>query len=56
MNIATVVAQWVKAFAQEAEGLVFEFQPRQTQVVKRGSDNSTAKRSALSVSVTGPRR
>ena len=48
------VAQWVRAFASQADGWVFESQPRQTQVVKTGS----AKRSALyeGVSVTGPWR
>ena len=50
------MAQWVSAFAPQAEGLVFESQPRQTQVVKTGSDSSIVKRSALGVSVTGPRR
>ena len=29
------VAQSVRAFASQAEGLVFESQPRQTQVVKQ---------------------
>ena len=46
----------VRGFAPQAEGLVFESQPRQTHVVKIGSDSSTAKRSALGMSVTGPRR
>ena len=36
------VAQWVRAFAIQAEGWVFEFKSRQTQVVKASSDNSTA--------------
>ena len=35
---------------------VFESQPRQTSVVKTGSDSSTSKRSALGASVTGPMR
>ena len=35
---------------------VFEIQLRRTRVVKTGSDSSTAKRLALGVSVTGPRR
>ena len=43
------VAQRVRAFASRAEGLVFEFQPQETQVVKAGSDSSTAKRSAIGV-------
>ena len=33
--MTAVVAQWVRAFAPQAEGLVFESQPRQTQVVKK---------------------
>ena len=41
------MAQWVRAFAPQAEGWVFESQPRQTLVVKIGSDSSTVKRSAL---------
>ena len=50
------VAQRARAVASKAEGWVFESQPRQTLVVKTGSDCSTAKRSAIGVSVTGPRR
>ena len=50
------VAHWVRALASQAEGWVFESQPRQTQVAKIGSDRSTAKRSAIGVSITGPRR
>ena len=50
------VAQWARAFASHADGWVFESQPRQTQVVKTGRESSTAKRSAVGVSVTGPRR
>ena len=42
--------------APQEEGWVFESQPRQTQVVKTGSESSTAKPSAIGVSVTGPRR
>ena len=45
--LAAVVAQWVRAFVPQAEGLLFESQPRQTLVVKTGSDSSTAKRSAM---------
>ena len=45
------MARLVRALAPQAEGWVFEFQPRQTYVVKTG-----AKRSAKGVSVTGPRR
>ena len=51
-----VVVQWVNAFAPQVESWVFESQPQQTQVVKTGSDNSTAKRSAIGMSVTGPWR
>ena len=40
------VAQWVRAFVPQAEGWVFEFSPRQTLVLKTGSDTSAAKRSA----------
>ena len=44
---AAVVAQWVRAFAPQAEVLEFESQPRHTQVVKTDSDSSTVKRSAI---------
>ena len=47
------VAQWVVALALQAECYAFQSQP---QVVKRDSDSSTAKRLAIDVSVTGPRR
>ena len=46
MKAAVLVAQSVRAFTSQAEGLVFESQPRLTLVVKAGSDSSTAKRSA----------
>ena len=49
---AAVVVQWIRAFVQQAEDWVFKSQPRQTLVVKTGSDSSTAKRSALGVSGT----
>ena len=48
-KLATAVAQSVRAF----EGWVLESQTRQTQVVKAGSDSSTAKRSGIAIS---PRR
>ena len=51
---AAAVAQWVRALAPQAEGLVIESQPRRTSVVQTGSDSSTAKRSAISVSATFP--
>ena len=45
-----------RACASHAEGWVIECQPRQTWVVKTGSDSSTAKQSAtVSMSVTGLR-
>ena len=50
------MAQWIRALTLQAEGWVFESQTRQTYVVKTGSDSSTAKRSAIGVSITGPRR
>ena len=50
---AAAVAQWIRALAPQAEGWVFESRPRQTYVVKTGSDSSTDKRSA---NATGPRR
>ena len=49
---AAALAQWVRAFAPQAEGWVFESQPRQTQVAKTGSDSSTAKRSDIDVNVS----
>ena len=55
-TVAVHVAHWVRALGSQAEGLVFESQPRHTYVVKTGSDSSTAKRLAIGVSVTGPRR
>ena len=46
------MAQSVRAFASHAVGKVFESQPRRTQIVKTGSDSSSAKCSAIGVSVT----
>ena len=37
--VTAAVAQWVRVFAPQAEGWVFESQQRQTQVVKTGSDS-----------------
>ena len=54
--ICAAVAQWVRALAPQAEEWVFESQPRQSYVVKTGSDSSTSNCSAIAVSVTGPRR
>ena len=45
LSLAAAVVQLIRAFAPLAEGWV-----------KTGSDSSTAKRSALGVGVTGPRR
>ena len=53
---AAAVAQWVRTITLQAKRFVFESQQRQTVVAKTGSDCSTAKRSAIRVSVTGPRR
>ena len=50
------LAQWVRPFAPQAEIWVFESQPRETQVVRKGTDTSTAERSTVGVNVTGPRR
>ena len=47
------MAQSARAFASQAEGLVFESQTRQTQGAKPGIDNSNVKRSATGESVTG---
>ena len=54
--ITAAVAQWARAFTQQAEGWVFESQLRQTQVVNTGSDSSTAKRAAIGGNVRGPQR
>ena len=37
-------------------GWVFESQPRQSQVVKTGSDSSAVKRSVIAVGFMGPRK
>ena len=50
---AAVVVQWIRAFVQQAEDWVFKSQPRQTLVVKTGSDRSAVNRLALGVGVTG---
>ena len=42
--------------ALQAESLMFESQPQQTQFVKAGSESSTVERSAKGVCFTGPRR
>ena len=49
------MAQWVTVVASQAEGWVFESEPRRTEVEKTGSGSSTAKRLAIGVSATGPR-
>ena len=55
-TVGAAVAQWVRTFAQQAGGWLFESQLRQTYVVQTVSDRFTAKRSALGVSVTGTLR
>ena len=45
--ICAAVAQCVRAFAPQAEEWVFESQPRQSYVVKTGSDSSISKHSAI---------
>ena len=50
------VAQWAIAFPLQAEGWVFESQPRQTLFVKTSNASFIANRSAKGVSVTGSRR
>ena len=55
-SLAAWVAQRVKAFTSQEEDWLFESHPRQTYVVKTGSDISTAKRSSIGVCVTGPRK
>ena len=47
LSMTAVVSQWVRAFTPQADGWMFEPQPRQTLVVKTGSDKSTAKRPAV---------
>ena len=56
INATSAVSQWVRALAPQAEGRVFESRPRQTLLVKTGCDSSTAKRSALGLSVTVPQK
>ena len=50
------MAHGIRALAPQAEGFVFECQPRQTLVVNTFSDSPVAKRSAIGVSVTGSQR
>ena len=54
-RVTAALAQWVRTLAPQAEGRVFESLPRQTKVVKTGSNSFTANRSAVGASVTGPR-
>ena len=54
--LTAMVGQCVRALAPQAEGWVLESKPRQTEVEKTGGDSSTAKRSTIVVSATGPRR
>ena len=55
-HVTTAVAQSVRAFNLHATGWMLESQPQQTEVVKTGGDISTARRSAIVVSVMEPRR
>ena len=55
-QLTAAEAHCVRALALQADGWVFESKPRQTLFVKTSNDSSTAKRSAIGVSVTGPRR
>ena len=41
LSFTAAVAKWAKAFASQAEGWVFDYQPQQTYVVKTGSDSLT---------------
>ena len=58
IGLAAGVAQSVRAFAPHAEGWLFETQPRQTEVGKKGSHSSSAICSATGahVGATGLRR
>ena len=49
-------ASWVRVLAQQAEGWYSNPSRDKPKSSKTGSDSSTAKRSAIGVSVTGPRR
>ena len=51
-NETAAVAQWVRAFAPQAEVWAFESQPRQIQVLKTASGSSSVKRSAIGVSAS----
>ena len=53
---AAEVTRSVINFYSHADGWVFESQPRQTLVIKTGSDSSTTKRSATGVGVIDHRR
>ena len=55
-EFAMAVAQWVRAFAPQAESCVFESQTQQTEVVRTGSDSSTTQRSKIRVGVMSPQR
>ena len=56
LSFAAAVAQSDRTFALQAEGWVFESQPRQTLAKKTGGDSYTAKRSAIGVRVMSPRK
>ena len=50
-SLKLIAVKWVSV--PHAEGWMLECHPRQTKVAKRGSDSSTAKRSAIDASITG---
>ena len=50
--VVMAVGHWVNASPSQAKGWEFESQTRQTEVIKTGSDSSTAKLSALGVWVS----
>lgn len=56
INFPLIQLQLVRAFALHAEDRILKFRSLQAQVVKTGSGSSTAKRSAVGVNVTDPRR
>ena len=54
-HTTAAVAQWLERGPRKRK-VVFESQPRQTLIIKKGSDSSASKRSAIGESVTGPQR
>ena len=47
------MVQWIRALAPQAEGWVLESRPRQTLVIKTGSDSFTAERWEIGMNVLG---